>query len=397
MGRDSGGTDSAPSSGEQGGRRSSASVGMISSAIIPQPLAKLPWRLIFLVAGIAAIGLLTLYSAAGGSIRPWALRQGTTFLFFLCVAVSMSWIKESTIKAFAFPLYGVVLVMLILVEMLGFVTKGAQRWLDLGFIRLQPSEFMKPAIVLVLARFYELLPVGYIRRWRAIWPAALLIGVPAGLILIQPDLGTCTMVVLGGLTVMFVAGVPMRLFVGGATALAVAAPVAYAFMHEYQRKRVQTFLDPASDPLGAGYHISQSQIAIGSGGIFGKGFLNGSQSHLDYLPEGHTDFAFAAMVEEWGLLGGMLLILAFGAVIRWGMSVSMRSASRFGQLAAAGLSATIFFYVSINLMMVMGLAPVVGIPLPLVSFGGSAVMTVMLCLGLLMSLERQQRTVSPPA
>ncbi|HEU5286632.1 MAG TPA: rod shape-determining protein RodA [Sphingomicrobium sp.] len=367
---------------------------MISSAIIPQPLARLPWRLIFLVAGIAGIGLLTLYSAAGGSIRPWALRQGTTFLFFLCVAVAMSWVKVSTIKSLAFPVYGAVLVMLILVEMLGFVTKGAQRWLDVGFIRLQPSEFMKPAIVLVLARFYELLPVGYIRKWRAIWPAGLLIGVPAALILVQPDLGTCIMVVLGGLTVMFVAGVPMRLFLGGAAALAVAAPIAFSMMHEYQRKRVFTFLDPESDPLGAGYHISQSKIAIGSGGIFGKGFLNGSQSHLDYLPEGHTDFAFAAMVEEWGLLGGVLLIVAFGAVIRWGMTVSLRSASRFAQLAAAGLSATIFFYVAINLMMVMGLAPVVGIPLPLVSFGGSAVMTVMLCLGLLMALERQQRTTS---
>ncbi len=367
---------------------------MISSAIIPQPLAKLPWRLIFLVSGIAAIGLITLYSSAGGSIRPWALRQGMTFLFFLCVAVGMSWIRQSTIKSLAFPIYGVILVMLILVEMLGFVTKGAQRWLDIGFIRLQPSEFMKPAVVLVLARFYELLPAGDIRKWRAIWPAALLVGVPAGLILVQPDLGTCTMVVLGGLTVMFVAGLPLRLFVGGATALAVAAPVAYAFMHEYQRKRVQTFLDPETDPLGAGYHISQSQIAIGSGGIFGKGFLNGSQSHLDYLPEGHTDFAFATMVEEWGLFGGLLLILAFGAVIRWGMMVSVRANSRFAQLAAAGLSATIFFYVSINLMMVMGLAPVVGIPLPLVSFGGSAVMTIMLCLGLLMALERQQRTTS---
>ena len=367
---------------------------MISSAIIPQPLARLPWKLIFMVAGIAGVGLLTQYSAAGGSIRPWALKQGAAILFFLALAVGMSWIKESTIKAVAFPIYGVILIMLILVEMLGFVTKGAQRWLDIGFIRLQPSEFMKPAIVLVLARFFELLPVGLTRKWRAVWPAALLIGVPAALILVQPDLGTCVMVVLGGVTVMFVAGVPMRLFVGGAAALAVAMPIAYSMMHDYQRRRVLIFLDPESDPLGAGYHISQSKIAIGSGGIFGKGFLNGSQSHLDYLPEGHTDFAFATMVEEWGLIGGLIVILAFGAVIRWGMSVSLRSKSRFGQLTAAGLSATIFFYVSINLMMVMGLAPVVGIPLPLVSFGGSAVMTVMICLGLLMALERQQRTSS---
>jgi rod shape determining protein RodA len=367
---------------------------MITSAIIPQPLSRLPWRLIFLIAGIGTLGLLTLYSAAGGAMQPWALKQGMTFLFFLTVAIAMSWIRESTIKAAAFPVFVVILIMLVLVEILGFVGKGAQRWLDLGIIRLQPSEFMKPAIVVVLARFYDLLPPGDMRKWRAIWPAALMIGVPWALILVQPDLGTATMVLLGGLTVMFVAGVPMRLFVGGAAAIAVAAPVVYSMMHEYQRKRVLIFMDPESDPLGAGYHISQSKIAIGSGGVFGKGFLNGSQSHLDYLPEGHTDFAFATMVEEWGLAGGVVLILAFGAVIRWGMKVSASARTRFAQLAAAGLTGTIFFYVSINLMMVMGLAPVVGIPLPLISFGGSAVMTVMLCLGMLMALERQQRTRS---
>ena len=367
---------------------------MISSAIIPQPLAKLPWRLIFLVAAIGGFGLLALYSAAGGSMRPWALKQAILILFFLVVAISMSWIKESTIKQVAFPVYFAVLLMLILTDMLGFVGKGAQRWLDLGFIRLQPSEFMKPAMILVLARFYDLLPTGDIRRWRAIWPAAALLGVPAALILVQPDLGTCMMVVFGGLTVMFLAGLPLRIFVGGAAALAAVLPVALSLMHDYQRKRILIFLDPESDPLGAGYHISQSKIAIGSGGIFGKGFLQGSQSHLDYLPEGHTDFVFATMSEEWGLVGGILIILSFAMVIRWGMMVSYRARSRFAQLAAAGLSATIFFYVGINLMMVTGLAPVVGIPLPLVSFGGSAVMTVMLCLGILMALERQQRTSS---
>jgi rod shape determining protein RodA len=367
---------------------------MISSAIIPQPLARLPWRLIFLVAGIGAMGLLTLYSAAGGSIQPWAMKQGVTLLFFLGVAIVMSWTRESTIKSLVFPVYAIILVMLVLVEMIGFVGKGAQRWIDLGFIRLQPSEFMKPAIVLTLARFYELLPAGDIRKWRAIWPAALMIGAPWALILVQPDLGTATMVLLGGVTVMFLAGVPLRIFLIPAGVLAVAIPIVYQFLHGYQRKRIDTFLDPESDPLGSGYHITQSKIAIGSGGLFGKGYLNGSQSHLDYLPEGHTDFAFAAFVEEWGLLGGVLLILSFGAVIRWGMNVSSGGRTRFAQLAAGGLTATIFFYFSINLMMVMGLAPVVGIPLPLVSFGGSAVMTVMICLGLLMALERQQRTSS---
>ena len=180
-------------------------------------------------------------------------------------------------------------------------------------MRLQPSEFMKPAIVLTLARFYELVPVGEIRRWRAIWPAAVLLGVPAFLILVQPDLGTCIMVLLCGITVMFLAGLPLWIFLAPAAAGAVAAPVVYHMMHGYQRKRIDVFLDPESDPLGAGYHIAQSKIAIGSGGIWGKGFLHGSQSHLDYLPEGHTDFVFATMAEEWGLVGGVLLIVAFGA------------------------------------------------------------------------------------
>jgi rod shape determining protein RodA len=367
---------------------------MITSAIIPRPLAKLPWRLIFLVTGIAMFGLVVLYSAAGGSMHPWAIKQAMVFFAFLALAVAMSWMSESTIKAIAFPLYGVTLIMLLGVEALGFVSKGAQRWLDLGPIKLQPSEFMKPAIVLTLARFYELVPAAEIRKWRAIWPALLLLGIPALLILVQPDLGTCIVVMLCGVTVMFLAGLPWWFFAAPAAAFAVAAPIAYGFMHGYQKKRIDTFINPDSDPLGAGYHIAQSKIAIGSGGVWGKGFLHGSQSHLDYLPEGHTDFVFATMAEEWGLVGGVLLILAFAAVIRWGMQVSQNARTRFAQLAAAGLSATVFFYVAINLMMVMGLAPVVGVPLPLVSYGGSAVMTVMLCLGLLMALERQQRTVS---
>jgi len=367
---------------------------MITSAIIPRPLASLPWRLIFMVGGIGLFGLVVLYSAAGGSMQPWALKQAMIFLFFLGLAVVMSHIGENRIKPLIFPAYGVILLMLIGVEVLGLASKGAQRWLDIGFIRLQPSEFMKPGIVLTLARYYELLPAGEVRKWRSLWPALALLGVPAALILVQPDLGTCIMVMLCGLTVMFLAGVPIWVFLGPAIAGGAALPVVYHFLHGYQRKRIDTFLDPESDPLGAGYHISQSKIAIGSGGIFGKGFLNGSQSHLDYLPEGHTDFVFATMAEEWGLVGGIILILAFGMVIRWGMKVSSNAKSRFAQLAAAGLAATIFYYASINLMMVMGLAPVVGVPLPLVSFGGSAVMTVMICLGLLMALERQQRTTS---
>ncbi|MBW4332105.1 rod shape-determining protein RodA [Stakelama sp. CBK3Z-3] len=368
---------------------------MTGPGLIPAPVAQLPWKIILLVFAIGAFGLVVLYSAASGSIDPWAKRQAITFFAFLTMAIIMSRFPESLWEKSAFPVYGGLVLLLILVELLGAVRGGAQRWLDLGVIRLQPSELMKPAIVLAMARFYALLPAGETRRFTAIWPAALLVGVPAGLVMLQPDLGTALMITFGGITIMFLAGIPLRLFIGGGLAVAIAIPIAFnTLLHDYQRKRVLIFLDPESDPLGAGYHISQSKIAIGSGGIFGKGFLHGTQSHLDYLPEGHTDFVFATMAEEWGLIGGCLLILAFFLVIRWGVNVGVRAQSRFSRLAAAGLATTIFFYVAINLAMVMGLAPVVGIPLPLVSYGGSAQLTIMLCLGMLMSIDRANRRAS---
>ncbi|MEH3106902.1 MAG: rod shape-determining protein RodA [Sphingomonas fennica] len=358
---------------------------------LPAPIAQVPWRLVLLVVAIAGFGLVVLYSAAGGSARPWALNQGVRFLGFLGAALLVARAGEARLKAVALPAYLILVGLLVAVELFGFVGGGSRRWLDLGIIRLQPSELMKPAIVLVLARFYDLLPVAETRSWNAIWPAAVLIGVPFVLVMAQPDLGTGLMIVFGGLTVTFLAGLPLRLYVGGAAALAAAFPLAWGMLHDYQRDRVRIFLDPESDPLGAGYHIIQSKIAIGSGGLFGKGFLGGTQSHLDYLPEGHTDFVFATMAEEWGLAGGIAIIALYFLVVRWGMRVAGRAQTRFARLAAAGLATTIFFYVAINLSMVMGLAPVVGIPLPLVSFGGSAMMTVMLCLGMLMALDRSQR------
>jgi rod shape determining protein RodA len=362
-----------------------------SQSLIPAPVAELPWRMLLLVTFITGFGLLVLYSAAGAHLMPWALPQAVRFILFLGLAIAISRVPIQRLKAFAFPAYGGVLLLLILVEALGFVTKGAQRWLSLGFMNLQPSELMKPVIILAIARFYDLLPVAELRRFNALWPAAAMIGIPAVLILIQPDLGTAVMVVAGGITVMFLAGLPLRLFAGGAAFLAVAGPVAFSFLHEYQRQRVLIFMNPEADPSGAGYHIRQSQIAIGSGGLFGKGFLNGTQSHLQYLPENHTDFIFATMAEEWGLMGGILIIAAYALVIKWGIGVALEAKDRFSRLAAAGLTTTIFFYVAINLMMVMGLAPVVGIPLPLVSYGGSAMLTVMLCLGALMAIERSGR------
>lgn len=366
---------------------------MSRDSIVPAPLQLIPWRILALVLAIGGFGLIVLYSAAGGSLTPWALSQGMRLLIFIGLAIVISWAGEERLKMAAWPTYAILVVLLLAVELFGFVGGGSRRWLDLGFIRLQPSELMKPVIVLAVARFYDLLPASEIRRWSAVWPPAVLIGVPALLVLIQPDLGTALMICGGGITVAFLAGLPLRLFGGTALALAAAFPIAYSLMHGYQRDRIETFLNPENDPLGTGYHIIQSKIAIGSGGIFGKGFLDGTQSHLDYLPERHTDFVFATMAEEWGLVGGLLLILAYMLVIRWGMRVAGRARSRFARLTAAGLATTIFFYVAINLMMVMGLAPVVGIPLPMVSFGGSAMMTVLICLGMLMAIDRSSRRI----
>ncbi|QJB70634.1 rod shape-determining protein RodA [Parasphingorhabdus halotolerans] len=338
---------------------------------------------------MASFGFVVLYSAAGGSVEPWAGRHMIRFLIFLAMAIVFSRLKENFWKTTAFPVYIIIVVMLLGVELIGAVSGGSQRWLNLGIIRIQPSELMKPAIILAVARFYDLLPPTQIRTWGAIWPLLVLVAVPSALILLQPDLGTTITVVAGALTVAFLAGLPMRLFIGGAAALSVIAPLAFFFgLEEYQQRRVTTFINPENDPLGAGYHITQSKIAIGSGGIFGKGFLNGTQSHLDYLPEGHTDFVFATMAEEWGLVGGMVILFGFFLLFRWGLAVSIRANSRFAKLTAAGLTTTIFFYVAINLMMVMGLAPVVGIPLPFLSHGGSSMMTIMICVGILMSIDR---------
>jgi rod shape determining protein RodA len=368
-------------------RGSSASLGFV-----PEPLAQLPWKVILLVLAIGCFDLLVLYSAAGGHIRPWALSQGIRFFILLGGAMALSRVRESTWSSISLPVYGVIILMLVGVEILGKVAGGGQRWLELGIIRLQPSELMKPFIVLACARFYEMLPPSEIRKFGAIWPPLVLIGLPAGLVMLQPDLGTALMITAGGITVMFLAGTPLRLFIGGGLAAAIAAPIAFNFvLHDYQRNRILIFMDPESDPLGTGYHISQSKIAIGSGGIFGKGFLNGTQSHLDYLPEGHTDFALATMMEEWGLVGGVLLVVAWFTIIWWAVNVALRAQGRFARLTAAGLATTLFFYVSINMAMVMGMAPVVGVPLPLISFGGSSQLTVLLCIGILMSLDRQNR------
>jgi rod shape determining protein RodA len=356
----------------------------------PQRILELPWRIILLVAAIGGFGVVVLYSAAGGSFTPWALNHAVRFSLFLGMALALSQVPLKLWLAIAYPLYTVILIALIAVEALGAISGGSQRWLDLGFIRLQPSEFMKLAIVLALARFYHFLPRGYAGTFAGIWPPLVMIGLPVAFVMLQPDLGTALMILAGGAALMFLGGLPLRWFIIPGVAGLAALPILYNFLHDYQKRRVLIFLDPSADPLGAGYHITQSKIAIGSGGITGKGFLQGSQSHLQYLPEQHTDFVFATMAEEWGLMGGMALLIGYGIVLNWGIRLSMHTETVFGRLLAAGLSMTIFFYVLINSMMVMGLAPVVGIPFPLMSYGGSAMLTVMIAFGILMGVYRQR-------
>lgn len=365
---------------------------MRGAAFVPAPVATLPWGMLWIVLTLGVCGVVALYSAAGGSFTPWAAFHAVRFTAFFCMALVISRFKPETFHDLVFVAYAGGILLLILTLMLGVIGGGARSWLELGFVRLQPSELMKPILVLVIARFYARIPPREIRRWAAIWPVAVFLGPPILLILLQPDLGTTMLIVLNTIALMFLAGLPLRLFIGSGILVGAALPLVYSFLLlPHQQKRVLIFLNPEADPLGAGYHLTQSKIAIGSGGLFGKGYLNGTQSHLEYLPEQHTDFIFSAIAEEWGLVGGCVLIALFFLLVRWGMNVAIDSKGRFERLSAAGLTLTIFFYLAINLMMVMGLAPVVGIPLPLVSYGGSAMLTVMICLGMLMAIDRANK------
>lgn len=360
--------------------------------IVPEPIARQPWEMLIPLLLITGFGGLVLYSAGGGSMQPFAMSHFIRFLVFSVMAAIIASMPRDAVRVLTYPAYLTVLVMLLGVEIVGQVGGGSQRWLEAGPIRIQPSEIMKPAVVLAMARFYETLPSGMIGSWRSLVPSGMLIVLPISLVLLQPDLGTSVAIAFGGVVVMFLAGLPLWWFLlAGGTGIA-AMPLIYFFaLRPYQQARVTTFLDPENDPLGAGYHIAQSKIAIGSGGIFGKGFNNGTQSHLNYLPEPHTDFVFATMAEEWGLVGGLFVLTMYALILRWGWKVANESQDRFCALLAAGATATIFFYIAINLLMVMGMAPAKGIPLPWMSHGGSSMMTNMICIGLLMMVNRWNR------
>ena len=351
-------------------------------------LAQIDWTLMLVLCLIAATGAAMLYSISGLSWEPWAAKHLVRFGLCIGMMIVLATVDVRLWFMSAYPVYGFGLVLLIAVEIVGDVSLGAQRWLDLGFVRLQPSEIMKIGLVLALARFYHGLSADAAKlSWRLVVPVVL-IAMPTLLVAHQPDLGTAVLLASSGGAVMVLAGLSLRVVGALAALLAASIPPFVMFvLHDYQRSRILTFLNPEADPSGSGYHILQSKIALGSGGLLGKGYGLGSQSQLNFLPEKHTDFIFATLAEEFGFIGCISVLLLFAAAITIALRIASVSHSHFGRLGAAGVTATFALYVMINGAMVMGLAPVVGVPMPLLSYGGTVMLTVMVGFGLVQSVR----------
>lgn len=350
---------------------------------------RLNWPIITVLCALAFIGVLMHFSVSSGAWTDMPLTHGIRFAVLLTVVIFAAMFLDSRFWiAIAYPLYAGALLLLVAVELFGETRMGATRWLDLGPLSLQPSEIMKIGIVLALARYYHDLDPR--RSGTVLWivPPFLMIVAPVALIMHQPDLGTAMLILMAGVAIMFLGGLLWRIIAAGAIVAVGGAIFAYtSLLHDYQRDRVNVFLGITDDPLGAGYHVLQSKIAIGSAGLLGRGYLQGTQSQLDFLPEKHTDFIFTMIVEEFGLLGGVLVLGLFGALMWLAMQVAARARSLFGKLAAAGVATTLACYVFINTAMVIGLVPVVGIPLPIISFGGTAMMTLMAGFAIVLSID----------
>ncbi len=366
----------------------------MSSLILPgrqrgvrDRFARLHWPLILLLTMIAGAGVITLYSVAEGSWQPWALRHGMRYLVALTILMVMGLVAMRYWMALAYPIYFVALVALIVVPFFGESHMGARRWIEFASVQFQPSEAMKIGLVLALARYYHGLRAEQVSHLLYLIPPALMIGAPVGLVFIQPDLGTALLLAATGVIVIFVAGLSWRIGFAGIVAGISAGYGAYRFdlLHDYQIRRITNFLDPDRDPTGQGYHLLQSKIALGSGGLDGQGYMQGAQSQLEFLPEMQTDFIFTIFGEEFGFVGAVGLLLLYLAVILTGLSIAMASKSHFSRLAVIGIVVTFALYVLINTGMVMGLAPVVGVPLPLVSYGGTVMLTIMAGFGIVMS------------
>lgn len=342
---------------------------------------------VFCIILLAIIGVVILYSAANGSWQPWAYRQMVRFGVALGLMLVMALIDVRLYLKYSYIAYFLILLLLIVVEVGGYVGMGAQRWIDLKLFKLQPSELMKITMVVALAKYFHGCTLNKIESIRGIVAPALMVLFPVALIIVQPDLGTALMLLFTTMVVFFVVGVQWWKFALLCGSCVISAPIAWHFLHDYQKNRVLTFLNPERDPLGSGYHIIQSKIALGSGGVFGKGFLNGTQSHLNFLPEKHTDFIFTMLSEEFGMIGGVAVILINMIIIIYGYMFAFRTSSYFGKLVIIGLNTNYFMYVFINIAMVLGLLPVVGIPLPLISYGGTVMLSVMASFGIILCMD----------
>jgi rod shape determining protein RodA len=366
------------------------------SLSIIDKLYEINWGLVLLITIIAGIGIAMQYSVAGGSWSPWADKQLIRFVIGFVLMIVVAMVDIRFWMNFAYPAYIVSLLLLVAVEVAGHAGLGAQRWIALGPLELQPSEPMKIALVLALARFLHGQSVEEVSKpLRLIIPLAM-IGLPAALVAIQPNLGTTIILALDGAAILFLAGLSWWWILPTLSAAAAAVPLAWRFvLHDYQKSRVLTFLNPESDSLGAGWNITQAKIAVGSGGAAGKGFLQGTQSRLNFLPEKQTDFILTNFAEEFGFVGCIALLILFGVVIGYGVQTASSARSQFGRLLAMGITLNFFFYIMINGLMVMGLIPVVGIPMPLVSYGGTAMIAVMFGFGLLLSVHVHRQVEIP--
>ncbi|MEN9855498.1 MAG: hypothetical protein RL186_46 [Pseudomonadota bacterium] len=351
-------------------------------------LRRVEWGLVLVLALIAGMGALLLYGAAAANWQPWAANHILRVTLCVLLMLAVATIDVRVWYHIAYPAYLITFVLLILVELFGKVALGAQRWLEIGPIRLQPSEFMKIALILALARFYQ--DSKEVRMWqlRAHIVPFILLGAPALLIMHQPDLGTAIMVAGVGAAMVILAGLSWAYVIGALGACVAGAAIGFFFfMQEFQRNRILTFLDPSRDPLGSGYHITQSKIAIGSGGFWGVGYMQGTQSQLDFLPERHTDFVFAMLLEEFGMLGGLFVLALYIAAMAYGIYIALACRHRFGKFIAGGITLLLFIYVGINTGMIMGLLPVVGEPLPFLSFGGSVMLSLSFGFGLVQNAK----------
>lgn len=360
---------------------------LTSLSTLPQKLRDLPLGLLLLIITIASIGFMMLYSAAQGSMEPWGARQLVRFVILFIGMLVVAMIDIRLWLRYAYTAYVLALVLLVLVELVGQTSMGATRWLKLAGVGIQPSEIMKICLILALARYFHGLHLQDVRRKLPLFPPILMVLIPVGLIIRQPDLGTALILLMTGGMVFFAAGVKWWKFAlviaGGVAAL----PVVWLNLYDYQKQRILTFLNPDSDPLGAGYNILQSKIAIGSGGVSGKGLLQGTQSQLSFLPEKQTDFIFTMLAEEFGFIGGVVLLLLYGLVIGYGFMIAIQCHNHFGRLLAVGVVSLFFLHIFVNMAMVMGLIPIVGAPLPLLSYGGTIMATMLLGMGLLICVH----------